>query len=424
MDYVCKIDTDDDFNIQNARNIILEDDKMFTYTFWEQSYKKVTGKFSNEAIDLLYLSLFVFYIDRVLSRDVSYDSWSRNINVNIPVIELEKWVANKELLENMLKFLSGDIWNIQFRKRTITKREEAYLNKISSKTNESDYICMFSGGLDSFIGAIDILENNKNVSFISHYGGGKGTREFQQYLKQVLIDNYKIDEESFFSFYAAAKEGIEDTTRTRSFMFFSHAVAIASTLNKNVKLIIPENGLISLNIPLTCSRLGTSSTRTTHPHYMDMFQELINKLGFRIEMKNPYQFKTKGEMIAECKNVELLKEYITKTMSCSHPDAGRMFKEVEAKHCGYCLPCLVRRSAIKKGLGVDNTEYRDKDFKIHKVAKENLNSYLIGIKKYNKNSIMMKIQLSGEIKDNISLYADLYNRGIEELKSVLEEYYE
>ena len=199
MDYVCKIDTDDDFNIQNARNIILEDDKMFTYTFWEQSYKKVTGKFSNEAIDLLYLSLFVFYIDRVLSRDISYDSWSRNINVNIPVIELEKWVANKELLENMLKFLSGDIWNIQFRKRIITKREESYLNKISSKTNESDYICMFSGGLDSFIGAIDILENNKNVSFISHYGGGKGTREFQQYLKQVLIDNYKIDEESFFS---------------------------------------------------------------------------------------------------------------------------------------------------------------------------------------------------------------------------------
>ena len=339
-------------------------------------------------------------------------------------MELEKWNSNRELLENMLTFLSGDTWNIQFRKRTLTENEKKYLDKINTKQNDDNIVCMFSGGLDSFIGAIDILEENKNVRFISHYGGGKGTREFQQYLKEVLKENYKIAEENFISFYAAAIEGIEDTTRTRSFMFFSHAVAIASTLSENVKLIIPENGLISLNIPLTYSRLGSSSTRTTHPHYMEMFKELLNKLGFRIEIKNPYQFKTKGEMVAECKNIELLKKCITKTMSCSHPDAGRMFKEVEAKHCGYCLPCLVRRAAIKKGLGVDNTEYRDKDFKIHKVAKENLNSYLIGIKKYNKNSIMMKIQLSGEIKDNISLYADLYNRGIEELKSVLEEYYE
>ena len=66
----------------------------------------------------------------------------------------------------------------------------------------------------------------------------------------------------------------------------------------------------------------------------------------------------------------------------------------------------------------------DKDFKTHKVAKENLNSYLLGIKKYNKSSAMMKIQLSGEIKEDINLYADLYNRGIEELKAVLEDYYE
>ena len=36
----------------------------------------------------------------------------------------------------------------------------------------------------------------------------------------------------------------------------------------------------------------------------------------------------------------------------------------------------------------------------------------------------MKIQLSGEIKENINLYADLYNRGIDELKAVLEDYYE
>ena len=36
----------------------------------------------------------------------------------------------------------------------------------------------------------------------------------------------------------------------------------------------------------------------------------------------------------------------------------------------------------------------------------------------------MKIQLSGKIKENINLYADLYNRGMDELKAILEDYYE
>ena len=65
MKYLCKIDKIDDFNIDNAHSIVLEDNSMFTYTFWEQSYKNVTGKYSNTAIDLLYISLFVFYIDRI-----------------------------------------------------------------------------------------------------------------------------------------------------------------------------------------------------------------------------------------------------------------------------------------------------------------------------------------------------------------------
>ena len=56
MKYLCKIEKNDDFNIENAHSIVLEDNSMFTYTFWEQSYKNLTGKYSNIAIDLLYIS--------------------------------------------------------------------------------------------------------------------------------------------------------------------------------------------------------------------------------------------------------------------------------------------------------------------------------------------------------------------------------
>lgn len=53
--------------------------------------------------------------------------------------------------------------------------------------------------------------------------------------------------------------------------------------------------------------MGTSSTRTTHPHYMALFQELLNLIEIPVRLVNPYQFKTKGEMLLECKNQTFVK---------------------------------------------------------------------------------------------------------------------
>lgn len=82
---------------------------------------------------------------------------------------------------------------------------------------------------------------------------------------------------------------------------FSHAIALASAFNIETEMYIPENGFISLNIPLTGARFGSSSTRTTHPYYMKMLGSLIKNMGLEISILNPYQFKTKGEMVSECK---------------------------------------------------------------------------------------------------------------------------
>ena len=44
-------------------------------------------------------------------------------------------------------------------------------------------------------------------------------------------------------------------------------------------------------------------------------------------------------------------------MSCSHPDVGRMRGESETQHCGTCLPCVIRRAAIKSAGIKDMTTY-------------------------------------------------------------------
>jgi hypothetical protein len=196
-------------------------------------------------------------------------------------------------------------------------------------------------------------------------------------------------------------------------------VAIATCFSKNVDVLIPENGLISLNIPLTNSRLGSSSTRTTHPFYLEMFQTLLQNLGIGISLFNPYQFKTKGEMILSCKNFEFLKKNISNTMSCSHPDQGRMLGETQPRHCGSCFPCIIRRASIERAGIMDSTSYRDTGFSDGETARINHNSYQIGLRKFDEKYAFLSIQKSGPIKSEIEKYAELYIRGLKELRKVL-----
>src|SRR4029077_3996326 len=84
----------------------------------------------------------------------------------------------------------------------------------------------------------------------------------------------------------------ERSQRSRSILFIAYGILGATLLEKyqageRVTLFLPENGFISLNIPLTPLRIGSLSTRTTHPFYLRHFQELLNLAGFRVDIENP-----------------------------------------------------------------------------------------------------------------------------------------
>lgn len=417
-------ESDDYIDFEAERVVDFSKNTSFSYTFWN-ARDRYTNWYDIKAIDLLYISLAVFAADRLNSRGSADDAWSRNFVLHIPLLNKALFDESKELLQEMLSFLTGDDWKFYFRSRLLTDKEICHRDRKGKKyrtVKDYNQVCMFSGGLDSFIGAIDLLEGTKksDTLFVSHYGGGKGTKEYQNYLKQRFIEQYGLEDRDFQQFHAKVIGGVEDTARSRSFMFFSHAVVLASALNKPVDIVIPENGFISLNIPSTMSRFGTSSTRTTHPYYLQMFQELLENLGLQVNFKNPYQFKTKGEMLMECKNPEFMKAYFDHTMSCSHPDLGRMYGEKQARHCGYCLPCVIRRAAIKKANLEDGSSYRDPTFSSGPNAKMILNSYHLGLQKFNPKYSFMRIQMNGGIAVHIEDYADLYIRGMEELKEYLD----
>lgn len=426
---VCFLNKDDKFVCaKDDLRVDLWNKSQYSCTFWNtdvlQSYYRLPYFFSDEALDLFYISNLVFFADRIISRISFPDGWTRIIHLSMPVLSYEKWLSVKALLETTLSFLSGDYWKIDFRKRPYNEIESESRRKWQKKKSvklSSDSICMLSGGLDSFIGAIDLLERKDRPLFVSHYGGGSATHTYQTRVKDILVSKYNLSTNVFYEFNSSVKKGIEDTTRTRSFLFFAYAACIASSLNKRMSLYVPENGLISLNIPLTSSRNGSSSTRTTHPHYINLLSKLMLGLGLDIYFELPYKFKTKGEMFSECANRELLEKSYKETMSCSHPEQVRHAK-LPPTHCGTCYPCIIRRAAIKAAGLRDNTKYRDPRLNKGEVARLNMRIYKYALAKFTQMSHpSIIVQQAGPLHDNVKEFTEVYLRGMNELDMLIGE---
>ncbi len=118
---------------------------------------------------------------------------------------------------------------------------------------------------------------------------------------------------------------------------------------------VPENGFIGVNVPLTRARVGSLSTRTTHPHFMDRLAHATTSLGVANPVHNPYRLKTKGEILAESRNSALLRRLAPMSLSCAHPETARFAKRAQG-NCGYCFPCLIRRASLAH-VGWDDSGY-------------------------------------------------------------------
>lgn len=150
--------------------------------------------------------------------------------------------------------------------------------------------------------------------------------------------------------------GPETTLRSRSLLFIALGYYVATKLGPNVPVIIPENGPIALNYPLNPSRRGSCSTRTTHPYFLSSLHSILETLGFERRLINPYEFSTKGEMVANCKNKGVLRDGALETVSCAKSGHVVHWDNRTARACGRCIPCLFRRAALHIG-GLDIEPY-------------------------------------------------------------------
>lgn len=310
---------------------------------------------SAEAADLFTLAGAVFTVDKLESRTDTPDAWTRDLELQIPVHDLDGFLA--EPFAQALNFLSGDRWKSVPYQATVDP-----LETLGPIADSQDSLCdvnavsLFSGGLDSLCGAVDYLERNPShrLAVVSHYDGGNATSQ-QTPLFSTLKNTYgdRLVTRRLWLRPAHPRNGqevrifepVETTTRARSFLFISVAVALASSIGPDVPVLVPENGYIAVNVPLTRARFGSASTRTTHPHFFALLNEALATAGVGNEVRNPYGLMTKGEMLSTSPNQPLLKRLAPVTVSCSHPEAARM-QERPQGNCGYCFPCLIRRASL------------------------------------------------------------------------------
>ncbi len=380
------------------------------------------------AYDFLRLAVSVYSADIRIPRDGAYDQWTRDMHLFMPVSNVQLWQGLKKDVEEMLAFLTGDHWELYFRE--LDKSFKRYVVGKSPKKINLDAVSLFSGGLDSYCGAINVLADKRKVAFIGHHsaGGGSTSKSQEKSIRNIWTKHSEIP---FFKIWLTTPKGesrsSEITTRGRSIIFIGLGVFIANGFQAS-ELIIPENGLISLNVPLTNSRLGTYSTRTTHPHFISLIKNIIKSIGLDLDIVLPYRFKTKGEVLAECLDKDLLIKGLKDTMSCSHPSAGRYEKIKGNPHCGYCIPCIARRAAITKALKSDPTLYmypiNDSRLTTNKMMDQKTLCMALSRQKINPVS-MADILTSGPLPgsdDEKQQYFNMYQRGMQELREFISGY--
>jgi 7-cyano-7-deazaguanine synthase in queuosine biosynthesis len=301
---------------------------------------------TRRAWDLLSIAMSVMVADAAGLRTSSPDGWTREFELEIAVTEPAFWNGAAPLLAEALAFLTTDRWHLRFIPGGAPAPDPARVVR-----PPQDCVALLSGGLDSLIGTIDLAAAGKRPLVISKIV--RGDAEKQEEFARTIgggLRHVQLNDN------AVVPKPKDTSQRARSIIFLAFGVVVATSLapyqaGASVPLYVCENGFIAINPALTGSRVGSLSTRTAHPQFLALFQDLLDAASIRVAIQTPYACKTKGEMLKECASQPLIRAMAARSTSC-----GR-FQKFKYSHCGRCVPCQVRRAAFLAWGQPDSTEY-------------------------------------------------------------------
>lgn len=318
----------------------------------ENIQTKLLQNLTSPLQDLLEIGSYIYSADQSISRGGAVGKgdgkdWRRDFHFDIQVRNPDFWNRSdiKESLIETVGFLSEDNYEFEFGRLTEDIPKDGYFTFDQGRPwFEADSILLFSGGLDSLAGTIqEIFEQKKKTILVSHRPVPKISKRQTDLLN--AFRNHCAEAELYYHIPVWVNKGQEltkDTNqRTRSFLYATLAAVIAKMQDVD-SIKFYENGIVSMNLPISAQLVGARASRSTHPkglHRMGEFFSLVFENEFKVE--NPFLWKTKSDVVKIIKDREL-SELIGYSNSCSHVrTTGKV-----VDHCGVCSQCIDRRIAI------------------------------------------------------------------------------
>lgn len=310
----------------------------------------------DRVLDLLQIAAMVFCADRMVHRgerdSISNKAWARSFVFHISVLDFKFWNDSKvkNALSEALCFMTGDrAFDFNFDEAEIGHFEEKKYQQLSffseekhKVANADDYdVMLFSGGLDSLAGVLEeLLSNNRKVITVSHKSNNTVV-----HLQKELIDRLNQDYNGRvlpygFSCHNKGVASVEETQRTRMFLFSAIAFAICQCFDKH-SFFVYENGVTSLNFSVQTDVINARASRTTHPKTLGLLKRFYQLFDKSFDIVAPYYRKTKEDIVKVFQKLDRL-DLIASAVSCS----ATRTKHSMCPHCGCCSQCIDRRFAI------------------------------------------------------------------------------
>ena len=113
------------------------------------------------AWDLLSIALSVVTADFAKLRAHSPDGWTRELELDVAVADRAFWARQARALAEALRFLTTDRWTLHFH------GGGTYPDTPNPFRPSEDCVVLLSGGLDSLVGAIDLVAAGRRPLAVS-----------------------------------------------------------------------------------------------------------------------------------------------------------------------------------------------------------------------------------------------------------------
>jgi 7-cyano-7-deazaguanine synthase in queuosine biosynthesis len=340
----------------NPKAINLRDTENADQNFRFRPEKMAVGlsrELTEQEMDWLDTVVAIYAADLACQRGPGDLGWGRDIELHLAIRNPDSLAPHRVALQEIFADLTGDRLRVYF----YQDEDPLPAPRYGEEWAPFDAVALFSGGVDSFVGAAKLLDRGVRPLLMSHGYGANTTP--QRLARAVITDRYgplpdtRISTQQVEGFPSA-----EDSQRARSLLFMG-AAALVAVVQGVEDVYINENGVMAVHVPLTAARYGSLSTKTAYPPIIEKMGLVASRaLGANVRIHNNLIADTKPEVVEAAKGLGV-HHGLPDTASCWTWSRGR-------RHCGVCVPCLMRRISFELS-GIEEKEpHRADPFDVEK----------------------------------------------------------